>query len=183
MSAFWVPDIDDDDNDKEEDEFNPLRFVWMEGDSLAPPCQAELDVIDTILDFAGSIDPSDNVYDLGCGDGRICMRANSRFKCSASGVEIEPDLIEKFKEYISRIEDEEERGKVKAIQGDLREIDFSSATIIITYLLPDAMLEIEAMLVAALERGCRIICNTWGLASKKHFAETRCGNTRILLYK
>lgn len=31
---------------------NPLP-AWMEGDSLAPPCQADMDVVRAIIDFAG----------------------------------------------------------------------------------------------------------------------------------
>lgn len=31
---------------------NPLP-AWMEGDSLAPPCQADMDVVRAIVDFAG----------------------------------------------------------------------------------------------------------------------------------
>lgn len=41
--------------EEEEDEEvsdNPLP-AWMEGDSLAPPCQADMDVVRAIIDFAG----------------------------------------------------------------------------------------------------------------------------------
>lgn len=42
------------DEEEEEDEGvsdNPLP-AWMEGDSLAPPCQADMDVVRAIIDFA-----------------------------------------------------------------------------------------------------------------------------------
>lgn len=42
---------------------------WMEGDSLAPPCQADKDVVEAILSFAnemgGGITPQDTIFDLG----------------------------------------------------------------------------------------------------------------------
>jgi hypothetical protein len=28
---------------------DPLKAFWLEGDSLAPPCQAEQDIVDAIL--------------------------------------------------------------------------------------------------------------------------------------
>lgn len=36
----------------------------LEGDSLAPPCQAETDVIDAILDLA-DLDEKSCIFDLG----------------------------------------------------------------------------------------------------------------------
>lgn len=45
----------EEDEEEEDDEGvsdNPLP-AWMEGDSLAPPCQADMDVVRAIIDFAG----------------------------------------------------------------------------------------------------------------------------------
>lgn len=45
----------EEEEEEEEDEGvsdNPLP-AWMEGDSLAPPCQADMDVVRAIIDFAG----------------------------------------------------------------------------------------------------------------------------------
>lgn len=52
--------------EEEEDEGvsdNPLP-AWMEGDSLAPPCQADMDVVRAIIDFAGVT--SDDVSFQAC---------------------------------------------------------------------------------------------------------------------
>lgn len=69
-------------------EENPLDSFWMEGDSLAPPCQSENDIIDIILNLV-EITNNSRVYDLGCGDGRICIEASKRYGCHSVGVEIE----------------------------------------------------------------------------------------------
>ena len=45
-------------------------YMWMEGDSLAPPCQTDMEVVEAILDFA-NLDEKSVLYDLGCGDGCI----------------------------------------------------------------------------------------------------------------
>ena len=43
---------------------NPLGTYWMEGDSLAPPCQADMSIVSAILDLAKP-NEEDHVFDLG----------------------------------------------------------------------------------------------------------------------
>lgn len=74
---------------------DPLHGFWLEGDSLAPPCQADLDIVEEILTLANPNDRS-ILYDLGCGDGRICLRASSRYGCRSLGCEIEENLYKDF---------------------------------------------------------------------------------------
>jgi precorrin-6B methylase 2 len=178
-NKVWAPEDEASDDEPE----NPFETMWMEGDSLAPPCQAELDVIDAILDLVTPSN-SDHVWDLGCGDGRIPLRAHSVYGCHSTGVEIESTEVAKFYSNIKQgIKDKTIKdGYVSAIQGDLREQDLTSATIVITYLLPDAMRAIEPKLVEVLERGGKVVANTWGLETVRPVKQHRQGNTTILLY-
>jgi SAM-dependent methyltransferase len=90
-------------NNVVDDEVNPLQTgFWMEGDSLAPPCGTSLDVVHAILEFA-QVCSTDVLYDLGCGDGRVCLEAFSRHGCKTVGVEVEEDLVERARELASRI--------------------------------------------------------------------------------
>ena len=58
-----------------EDDDNPLQVgFWMEGDSMAPPCGTSVSTIHSILQFL-QLHGDDVLYDLGCGDGRICLEA------------------------------------------------------------------------------------------------------------
>ena len=146
-SVSPVADYDYEDGD----DANPLANYWMEGDSLAPPCQAELDVVHAILDLA---QPSSSsvLYDLGCGDGRICCEASKRFLCHSVGCEIEPHLIQKFRLHVSRI-DPLVADKIIILEDDLRNLSLDDATIITLYLLPESVEEIKPKLIQALERG------------------------------
>lgn len=149
--------------DEEIEETDPLSGFWLEGDSLAPPCQADLDVITAILDLSAAsmkLGGNDVLYDLGCGDGRICLAAASKFGCKAKGVEIEEMLIQRFHSGIKQAKLEH---LVTAIHGDLRTVDFSDATVVVIYLLPESIELIKSNLLQALDRGCTIICNTWGI--------------------
>jgi len=49
-------------------------------------------VVDAMLDLA-KVGKSDTVYDLGCGDGRIVVRAASRFGCRGVGVDLNPERV------------------------------------------------------------------------------------------
>ena len=163
---------------------NPFQNYWMEGDSLAPPCQAEMDVVDHILEASG-VSYADHLIDLGCGDGRIALRAASRFGCTSTGVELESTLCATFNRYIAlgKFGD-----RVTCIEGDLREVDVTSATIVITYLLPNAMAEISDTLIQVLARGGTVVCNTWGIVKldedgRVKSIKSTIGNTNVFVYK
>lgn len=155
----------------EDDDSHPSFYQWMEGDSLAPPCQSEIDVISPMLTFIAKYVPStfltnpENAlfYDLGCGDGRVCLTATKRFHCPSIGVEIEDFLIEKFHKNVERLQLQD---KVKVIHGDLRELSFeygSSGTVISMYLLPEALELIKDKLMEAIRHGAIVVCNSWGM--------------------
>jgi SAM-dependent methyltransferase len=141
-----------------DEEKNPLEGFWMEGDSLAPPCQADMDVIEVILKL-GNLTEKSVLYDLGCGDGRICIEATKRYGAKSRGVEIEVDLIQKFENEIVRLGLQE---KSTAIHGDLLDIDLSDATVVVLYLLPEAVELIRLKLEAVVRNGKIVICNSWG---------------------
>ncbi|CAH0491500.1 unnamed protein product [Peronospora farinosa] len=150
------------DDESDENEQNPGVFMWIEGDSLAPPCQSDRDVVSKIVEIA-CVTPDDVVFDLGCGDGRICIEAAKRFGARARGVEIEEFLIERFRELIVANEMQQ---LVSVSHGDLLEEDLSEATVIVTYLLPDALDQLTPKFVELLnqsDKNVRIICNTWGI--------------------
>lgn len=122
------------------------HFFWLEGDSLAPPCQADLDVVKAILDLASPTAES-VLYDLGCGDGRICIEATKRFGCRSVGCEIEPSLIGRFKQHLTQMTPEVQT-KISVVHDDLRALSLEDASIITLYLLPESVEEIKPKLAA-----------------------------------
>ncbi len=144
--------------DLEELEQSVGGYFWMEGDSLAPPLQTPMEIVQAILEFA-PLDHSSVLYDLGCGDGRICAMASKIYGCKSVGVEIEPQVAQKFR---SNIKKENLESLVRVVEGDLRELDLKDATVIVLYLLPESIEEITPFLIAAINRGATLICNSWG---------------------
>jgi SAM-dependent methyltransferase len=155
------------------DDAAPLQ-MWLEGDSLAPPCQADLDVVEAILKLAAPSRES-YLYDLGCGDGRICIEATKRFGCRSAGCEIEQHLIERFKHHVSQIKDESVSSKISIVHGDLLDLSLDDATIITLYLLPESVELIKPKLEQALRRGAVLVCNTWGPKGFTPVARLDCG--------
>ena len=65
--------------------------------SLAPYVATPPDVVLRMLTLAGT-GPTDVVYDLGCGDGRIVIAAAQQFGARAVGVDIDAALIARARE-------------------------------------------------------------------------------------
>ena len=93
--------VDADDNDDEDN--NPLQAgFWMEGDSMAPPCGTSISTIHEILQYL-QLDMNDILYDLGCGDGRVCLEAWHRYHCTTIGIEVEADLVSRAQVLIKKL--------------------------------------------------------------------------------
>ncbi len=75
----------------------------------------------------------DLVFDLGAGDGKIAIAAG-KLGANAVGIEYNPDMA---KLAACLVTAEGVGNKVKIIQGDIFKEDFSKATVITMYLLPE----------------------------------------------
>jgi precorrin-6B methylase 2 len=112
-------------------------------------------VVDKMLDMA-EVTPSDIVMDLGSGDGRTVITAAKR-GARALGIEYNPDLVELSKRNADK---EGVAGKAAFIKADLFETDFSRASVITMFLLPEINLKLRPKILA-LKPGTRIVSNTF----------------------
>ncbi|PZN30082.1 MAG: class I SAM-dependent methyltransferase [Proteobacteria bacterium] len=101
--------------------------------------------------------PQDIVYDLGAGDGKIAIAAAKEFGATAVGVEYNPDMA-KLGQCYARAEGVAD--KVKIIQGDIFETDFSDATVVTLYLLPDLNLKLRPTLLE-MKPGTRVVSHSF----------------------
>jgi hypothetical protein len=85
------------------------------------------------------VTPKDIVYDLGAGDGKIAIAAG-KLGATAVGIEYNPDMVKLAQCYV---EAEGVAGKVKIIHGDIFKEDFSRATVVTMYLLPELNLKLR----------------------------------------
>ncbi len=112
-------------------------------------------LVDKMLDMA-RVTPRDFVIDLGSGDGRTVITA-ARRGARALGIEYNPDMVELSKRNAGK---EGVAGKASFVKADLFESDFSSASVITMFLLPDINLKLRPKILA-LKPGTRIVSNSF----------------------
>ena len=82
----------------------------------------------------------DLVYDLGAGDGRIPIVAAKQFGASTVGIEYNPEMAELARRNVIRAGVE---NRASIITGDIFVEDFSKATVVTMYLLPDLNIKLR----------------------------------------
>ena len=90
------------------------------------------DVVAEMLRLA-DISKDDVVYDLGCGDGRILIKAAKEYGCRAVGFDIDPRRVRQSRENVKEAKVEK---LVRIEQKDVLSADLSDATVITLYLSP-----------------------------------------------
>jgi SAM-dependent methyltransferase len=100
------------------------------------------ELVQRMLSMA-KVTPQDIVYDLGAGDGKIAIAAG-RLGANAVGIEYNPDMARLAQCYVQA---EGMTGKTRIIQGDIFKEDFSKATVVTMYLLPELNLRLRPTLL------------------------------------
>ena len=112
-------------------------------------------VVDRMLDLA-KLTPRDFLMDLGSGDGRTVITA-ARRGARALGIEYNPNMVELSRRNAKQA-GVEERAEFR--QADIYATDFSQATVITMFLLPDINVKLRPKILR-LKPGTRIVSNTF----------------------
>ncbi len=115
-------------------------------------------VVDAMLDLAGVTD-KDFVIDLGCGDGRIVIRAAKR-GARGLGVDLDPQRIVEAREIA------EHEGLAKLVEfreQDIMQTDIRQASVVTLYLLPAVNVMLRPKLMAELRPGTRIVSHAFDM--------------------
>ncbi len=108
---------------------------------------------------AAKVGPADIVYDLGAGEGRIPIASAAQFGASAVGIEYDGKLADLAKRNAVRAGVAD---KVKIIQGDIFKEDFTKATVVTLYLLPDLNYQLRPQLLD-MKPGTRVVSHMWDM--------------------
>jgi len=112
-------------------------------------------LVDKMLDMA-KVTPQDYVMDLGSGDGRTVITAAKR-GARAMGIEYNPDMVALS---IANAAKEGLGDKAKFMKADLFETDFSQATVITMFLLPEINLKLRPKILD-MKPGTRVVSNSF----------------------
>jgi SAM-dependent methyltransferase len=104
-----------------------------------------------------NVTSKDLVYDLGAGDGKIAIAAAKEFGAKAVGIEFNPDMAA----YAQRNANQSGVGHlVKIINGDIFVEDFSKATVVTLYLLPDLNIQLRPTILK-MKPGTRVVSHAF----------------------
>jgi len=130
--------------------------VGQEGkDVIWVPTPEEL--VEAMLDMA-KVTPNDYVIDLGSGDGRIAIAAAKR-GARALGIEYNPDMVGLSKENAQK---EGVSDKASFLQADIFETDFSKATVLTMYLLPELNMRLRPKILD-MKPGTRVVSHSFSM--------------------
>jgi SAM-dependent methyltransferase len=147
-----------------------LAVGWLAGAAHA----ATLDVptpyipstqqnVDEMLRLA-AVQPTDIVYDLGSGDGRVVISAARDWGARGVGIEIDGKLAAASSERARR---EGLAQRVTFRSGDVFAANISDATVVTMYLLTSLVHRLQPKLLSELKPGTRIVAHDYGFAEWK----------------
>lgn len=130
----------------------PLRI-------LAPYVPTPQNIVERMLELA-RVGPQDVLYDLGCGDGRICITAASRYGARSVGIDIEPYWIQQCEanaaaagvSHLTSFRSED------ACYSDIQE-----ATVVTLYLVDGSVQTVAREILKDLRPGTRIVSHSFAI--------------------
>lgn len=149
----WAFDASDDD-----EEHDPVPAVGVQQDqrSVCPLVRTPSETLDEALRLA-HVSASDVLADLGCGDGRLLVRA-ARLGAHAVGFDVNDWCLRRSREAAARAGVAE---RVEVIDADICSLDghprFEAASVVYVYLIPRILSRLRPLLCAAVARGQRVV--------------------------
>jgi ribosomal protein L11 methylase PrmA len=117
-------------------------------------------VVDAMLRLA-EVKPTDVVYDLGSGDGRIPIAAARSYGARGVGYDIDPHMVNVSRENARRA------GVADRVRFEVQDIftaSFADATVVALYLSPEFNLRLRPRLQRELKPGSRIVSQRHDMA-------------------
>lgn len=102
----------------------------------------------------------DHVVDLGSGDGRTVLAAATKFGARATGIEYDERLVAHARRRAAAAGLHPPR--VRMIQGDIYEADFSDATVVTLYLMPSINKRLRPTLLK-MRPGTRVVSHQFAM--------------------
>lgn len=115
-----------------------------------------------MIELAG-VKKGDVVYDMGSGDGRIVIAAAKK-GARAVGFEIDGDLVKESRENIRKAG---VQNLAEIRQQDILTVNFSQASVVTMYLLPDVNLKLKPNLLKQLKPGSRVVSHSFDMGDWK----------------
>ena len=119
------------------------------------------ELINRMLKMA-NVTSKDVVFDLGAGDGKIAIAAG-KLGANSTGIEYNPEMA-KLAQCLVKAEGVGD--KVRVIQGDIFKEDFSKATVVTMYLLPELNIRLRPTILD-MKPGTRVVSHQFTMGDWK----------------
>jgi len=121
--------------------------------------------------------PREVFFDLGSGDGRSVIMAAKDFGARAVGVELREDLVKKT---LSNVYELGLQNRVTIVNGDMFNVDLTSADVIFLYLTTSANEKVKPKLETELKSGVRVVSHDYEVVGWKPVkVENFCENPKL----
>ena len=126
-----------------------------------PYVQTPQNVVDRMLEIA-QVNRNDYVIDLGSGDGRMIITAASKHGARGFGVDLDRRLVALSNRNARKAGVAD---RAEFYQRDLHATDFSPASVLSIYLLPEVNLMIRGRILSALRPGSRVVSHDYNMGA------------------
>ncbi len=123
-----------------------------------PYVPTPMSVVNEMLAMA-EVTGDDVLYDLGSGDGRIPIEAAKKFGTRGVGIDLNPVRVEEANQ---NAKEANVTDKVRFVVGDIFKEDFSEATVVTLYLLPDVNLKLRDR-IREMKPGTRVVSHNYDM--------------------
>jgi precorrin-6B methylase 2 len=142
-----------------------------------PYLPTEEPVVAAMLRLA-NVTEKDVVYDLGCGDGRICIAAAKR---GARAVGVDIDLV-RVRESLENATRARVRDRVKFLRQSFFDTDLREATVVMLYLLSNINVKLRPKLLWELRPGARLVVNHFDVGDWTPDATVKAHHRELSLF-
>ncbi|HLD18094.1 MAG TPA: hypothetical protein VJB99_03420 [Patescibacteria group bacterium] len=151
-----------------------MAYAAVSGAPWVPTRRKDIDRILRLADpKAGEI-----MYDLGCGDGRIIVRAAR--ECGVFGVGIELSLLQAL---VAKVRSWRSGSNVHIRWTNVFRTDLRNADVVYLFLMPEAYAKIRPKLEAELKSGARVLSYVWPIPGwVPTTVDDREGAAKLYLY-
>jgi hypothetical protein len=135
------------------------------------------ELVDNMLRMA-QVNDQDLLYDLGAGDGVIAITAAQKHGARAVGIEYNPKLAAFAQQ---KVVEAGVQDKVRIIQGDIFQTDFSQATVLTLYLLPEINYQLRPTILK-MKPGTRVVSHDFDMVEWEPDAVTQTARSKAMMW-
>jgi precorrin-6B methylase 2 len=140
-----------------------LAQKFSNPDTLGPDIPTPMAVIEKMLE-AARLKPTETLYDLGCGEGRVVIMAAQKYKAHAVGIELSRDIYEQTSAHIKTMGLD---NLVTIVHGNALHYDLSPADVVTLYFLTSSNDRLKPVLEKYLKPTARVVSHDYEIRGWK----------------